>query len=168
MKLSRATAMFGQMNKGALRTVTLTGYNRFSDTIRPMASNLPRHIDVRFEPAAVPPGEQTSIVFFMRSDKCPLYGFVEDSIYISPDPLSSLICPITTTAIIQEDFSKLSAKQLANAPKATLSAESVDFGKVEGTAPLTRSITITNTGKSEMTVRRVYSGDSGVLSLIHI
>lgn len=58
---------------------------------------------------------------------------------------------------IKEDFSKLSAKQLKNAPVATLSVTEYDFGQIaKNTQPQT-TFTVTNNGKSPLIIRRLDS-----------
>ena len=70
---------------------------------------------------------------------------------------------LPVTAIINEDFSKLPADKLAKAPVAQLSEPSVDFGRISrDVGTLSRTVTLTNRGKSNLEIRRVYTTDPGV------
>lgn len=163
LRLSRGAAMMGDVVKGQLKTLFLKAYNASHDSIRPSVSNLPKYVSVTVAPERVAPGEQCSFIFYFRSDRCPLYGLVSDTLYVSPDPLSSTICPLPLTALVNEDFTKLSPKQLAKAPAIRIENPSVDFDVLEGASPaVERTVEIANTGKSTLEIRRVYTATPGV------
>lgn len=163
LRLSRGAAMMGDVVKGQLKTLFLKAYNSSHDTIAPSVSNLPKYVSVTVAPERVAPGEQCSFIFYFRSDRCPLYGLVSDTVYVSPDPLSSTICPLPLTALVNEDFTKLSAKQLAKAPAIRIETPSADFGALDtGEPAIERTVEIANTGKSSLEIRRVYTATPGV------
>jgi len=167
LRLSRGAAMMGDVIKGQLRTLFLKAYNSSHDTIAPSVSNLPEYVSVTVAPERVAPGEQCSFIFYFRSDRCPLYGLVSDTVYVSPDPISSTICPLPLTALVNEDFTKLSAKQFAKAPAIRVENPSADFDVLE-TSPgsIERTIEIANTGKSKLKIRRVYTLTPGVTASV--
>ena len=154
MRLERPSAMLGQVLKGHLKTVTVRGYNASTDTIRPTPEGLPKYLDAQTAPEAVPPGEQFSLLLFFRSNRCPLYGLVTDTVTLT-DGFDK--APFDVMAMVQEDFSKLSPKQLAKAPQAELADEKLDLDVVN--TPVTVSTALTNTGKDRLEVRRVYTAD---------
>lgn len=163
MRLARGAAMMGDIVKGQLKTLFLKAYNSSHDSIRPSVTGLPPYVDVTVAPEKVGPGEQCSFIFYFRSDRCPLYGLVSDTVYVSPDPLSSVICPLPLTALINEDFTRLSPKQLAKAPAIRIEDPSADFGTVDANGPAAvRTVEIANTGKSTLEIRRVYTVSPGV------
>lgn len=162
IKLSRSAVMFGQMKKNTLRTATIDIYNRSTDTIRPLLSGMPPHIDVTVAPAAVAPGEQASLLFYFRSNRTPLYGLVSDSVALRSRPEAAAVM-IPVMAFVEEDFSKLTPKDLDRAPQATLAPTSLDYGTLSRTGePVTMKAEIKNTGKTPLIIRRVYSTDPGV------
>ncbi|MDE5684299.1 MAG: DUF1573 domain-containing protein [Muribaculaceae bacterium] len=167
LRLSRGAAMMGDVVKGQLKTLFLKAYNSSHDTIAPSVSNLPKYVSVTVAPERVAPGEQCSFIFYFRSDRCPLYGLVSDTVYVSPDPLSSTICPLPLTALVNEDFTKLSPKQLAKAPAIRIENSSADFGDLDAGEPaVERTVEIANTGKSSLEIRRVYTATPGVSAAI--
>lgn len=159
IQLAKPVAMIGDVEKGKLRTVILQGYNRSTESLSPKAADLPAYLDVVTTPEVVPPGEQFSFVFYMRSDKCQLYGLVSDTIHIDTGKGES--CPLAVTAVVREDFSKLTDKQMRKSPIAHLASETLDFGRLESDVT-TRTLTIKNLGKSVLELRRVYSADPGI------
>ncbi len=162
LRLERGGAMMGEVLKGQLRTLFVKAYNSSHDSISPSVSNLPPYVEASVAPAKVAPGEQCSLILYFRSDKCPLYGLVSDTLYVSPDPLSSTICPLPLTAIVNEDFSKLTPKQLQKAPVLRIESPSADFGELPASGTVSRTVEISNAGKSPLHIRRVYTADKGV------
>lgn len=160
-QLAKGALMVGEVAKGQMRTVFLEAYNRSADTIRPRVDNLPPYLEVNTTPEAVPPGEQMTFIFYMHSAKCPLYGLVNDTLYVRTNPDADIDCELPAVAVVREDFSKLSPKQLKKAPHVKIENPSVDFD-VLGNEPVTMSAVIRNTGKSPLLLRRVYTADKGV------
>ena len=59
-------------------------------------------------------------------------------------------------------YSRLTEKQLAEAPKVSVSTDMLDFGEFQASdSPMVRTFTVTNNGKSDLMLRRVYTGDTG-------
>lgn len=164
LQLSTSTALFGEITKGKMSTLFLDGYNRSSDSITPVVDNLPEYIEVAVKPRVVAPGEQTSFIFYYNSANCPQWGVVTDSVTIRPDKTSHVSITIPAVAIINEDFSKLTPGQLAKAPQVRPETESLDFGTLvqSSSEPVTRTMTVKNTGKSPLMIRRVQTPDRGV------
>ena len=167
LRLARGAAMMGDVVKGQLKTLFLKAYNSSHDSISPSVSNLPKYVDVTVAPERVAPGEQCSFIFYFRSDRCPLYGLVSDTLYVSPDPLSSTICPLPLTALVNEDFTRLTPKQLAKSPLIHIADPSADFGTFSiAAATMTRTVEIASMGKSTLDIRRVYTVTPGVTATI--
>lgn len=161
LKLATGGIMLGEVTKGHLKTVYTEGYNRSADSLRVTVTRHPDFVEVIPSPAVAAPGEQITLISYMNSAKCPLYGLVEDSVTVSPVPGMEFTIPLT--AIINEDFSQLGAAGLSKAPISVLSDEIIDLGQIgRGDGAVTRSFTIGNAGKSKLAVRRVYSTDPGV------
>ena len=161
IQLGKGALMVGEVTKGQRRTVFLDAYNRSTHEISPVVENMPSYLDVTVSPETVPPGQQFTYIFYMHSDKCPLYGIVSDSITIRPAAGSPEGCTIPAIAVVREDFSKMTPAQLKKAPKLALSETSLDFGRLSD-GVTTRQCVIRNTGKSPLKIRRVYTADPGV------
>lgn len=161
LKLAHRAVMLGEVNKGRLKTVYIDGYNRSADSLRVSITRSPRYIDIAVAPEVAPPGEQVTLIAYVNSEKCPLYGLVEDSVTISPKPGLEFTIPMTL--LVKEDFSGLSAARMKNAPIAVPETQTVDFGTIShDDRPLTRTMTLANAGHDRLEIRRVYSTDPGV------
>jgi hypothetical protein len=62
---------------------------------------------------------------------------------------------INITANIKEDFSGLTAEQLAMAARAEFDSHQFDFGNITGDKSVEHSFKLTNTGKSNLLIRKV-------------
>lgn len=162
LRLNRNALMFGDVSKNKMRSAFLTGYNTGHDTLRPSLASAPPFVEVQFEPAAVAPGEQVSMACFFRSDRTPLYGLVADSIAIAPTA-GAEPCTVPVVAMVKEDFSRLTPGQLAKAPVSRLAVGALDFGALDRAAgPASLTATLTNQGRSNLEIRRIYTTDPGV------
>lgn len=164
LKLRTTTLPFGEINKGKTKTAFIEAYNQSTDTIYPSFSNAPKHLRV-VSNNAVPPGEQTTFtVFYVSSDKDD-WGLCYDNLTLNPDSSRDSTINISVAAIINEDFSKLSADQLANAPKIAITPDKLDFGRIKRGDTLTATLSVENYGNDPLIIRKVNSPDEhGVIT----
>lgn len=163
LKFSVNTALLGEAKKMHAKTVFLDGYNMSADSIAPQVVDTPKWLDVTPGPKLVPPGERVSFNFLIRPDNTPLYGFVSDSVTIIPDsrhPEQRYILPVVVN--IGDDFSKLSAEDYKRAPVAQIStpggdASAIRLGEQNAGTGAKTEITLSNSGKSNLMIRRIYS-----------
>lgn len=162
MRLRNNTVAFGEMNRGKIKTAFIDAYNHSTDTLHPEWKNVPEYLSVISTPAAVAPGEQVSFSFYLNTNKCPQWGMNEIGLILVTDKDGQEI-PVTVMVIVNEDFSKMTPGQLANAPKVSILPETLDFGIIKyDSGIISRSFEIANEGKNALEIRRIYSVDSGI------
>ncbi len=162
LKLAQRAMLLGEIKKGRLKTVYFDGYNRSADSLRVTITRKPEWLDITVTPSVAPPGEQVTLLAYVNSDRCPLYGLVEDSVSICPVAGGSEYT-LPLTLIVKEDFSSLTQKQMDKAPVAVLSGTTIDLGEVlRRDGSVTATFDISNAGQSTLHLRRVYSSDPGV------
>lgn len=158
MRLAHPAALLGAIDRGHIKSVFEGAYNASSDTIRPTVSNVPKWLEVKPVPATVAPGEQLSFDFFVKSDKAPAWDIMTDTVTLSVTDaagyLTSYRMPVVVT--INEDFSKLSEKELSRAPKVRITTDGT-IAAPDADGKLT--FTISNDGATPLIVRRVYTTD---------
>lgn len=134
-------------------------YNCSTDTIRPVVLRKPRGVNVVVQPAVVPPGEQFLYSLVVHAHKPGMWGLCTDTLTIAPSATSTATMDIEVSFNVVEDFSMLTEKQQANAPRAILSTSMVDLGRISRSDndPITLSLRLTNEGIDPLDVRRVYS-----------
>lgn len=161
LKLATQGVMLGEVTKGHLKTAYTEGYNRSADSLHVKVVRKPEWLEVVPSPQIAAPGEQVTLVSYLNSARCPLYGFIEDSITV--EPVAGMQFTLPVTVIINEDFSQLSPGDISKGPISVLSTDIVDLGDMDRSAgAVTRSFTIGNGGKNKLHIRRVYSVDPGV------
>ena len=106
-------------------------------------------------------GEEGFIVFLYNATKRGIFGDVSDMVVIqtndSIEPVKNLFYNVN----IREDFSKL--KNLDKAPKISVDNALINYEKVKMKESSTKSITITNTGKSKLLIHAIQSPDPNIL-----
>lgn len=169
LKLNNRIIPLGEIKKGKSKTDFINAYNQSSDSLNVVFSNVPEHISVEMIPSVIPPGEDATITVTYHSRRASDWGLSQNSISVNAIPASSTDSAaagngsIDVTAIVLEDFSALTEKEKLNPPVAKLSAEKVDFGKIDtSNTVVSQEFTITNSGKSNLLIRRIYSLDEGV------
>ena len=83
------------------------------------------------------------------------FGFVMHRIYLNIDGQSSYRNSIGVSATIEEDFSKLTPEELANAPVVSFDEKSHDFGDINQGDQVETTFNIKNDGKRDLIIRRV-------------
>lgn len=162
LHMSRGAVMAGDVAKGRMKTVFLEIYNAGTDTLRPEVKSVPAFADVAFLPPAIAPGEQSSLVCHVHTERCDSWGLVEDSIVIVPSPAEDAVT-IPVTAVISEDFSRLTDEDRIKAPVVRLDPERLDFGVLDrSSAPVTLRAEVYNDGRNTLEIRRVYTVDPGI------
>lgn len=164
-RISNEVTPFGQATKGKVLAAAINIYNTSDSTIHPAVTDLPPYVHALFRPHDIKRGEQGVVSLTAYTADCPDYGVITDSFYLIPDSVGDPATrhKISTTIIVNEDFSKLTPRQKAEAPKSELSTEMVDFGHITpGNGTKTLSFTITNRGKQKMIIRRIFTADDAI------
>lgn len=158
-RFSGRLSAFGETVKGRVLAAAVNLYNTTDDTIVPAVEKLPPYINALIRPEVVPPGQQATVSLTGYTDRTDEYGMVEGSFLLLPDKNQpDLKAEIQTVMIVNEDFSKLTPKEREEAPKASVSEKSVDFGQFsKEDKQLRQTFEIKNTGRSPLIVRKLTS-----------
>lgn len=161
IRLSRGAVMFGETRKDKVRNVMIDGYNASTDSVTPTFADMPAYMQAVSSPEIVAPGVNFVLSFYFDSSKCPLYGFVSDSLRVRTSSENTVTLP--AMAIVTEDFSRLTPGEVRKAPVAELSADALDAGKIRrADGAVSLSFRITNAGQNKLEIRRIYTTDGGV------
>ncbi len=163
LKLRTSAAMIGRVFEGQKKMHYVDGYNQYGDTLRPEIVSTPEFLTVTVSPEAVAPGDMLNLELQFSGDVKGRWGLISDSIAIEPvKGGEKYYFPVT--AIVEEDFSKLTQKERENAPIAKYSTDRVVLPelKVNSKESVSADFTITNEGASDLLIRRIYSEDPGI------
>lgn len=160
LRLANPAALLGVVSKGHVKSVFEGAYNVSTDTLSPVVKDQPEWLEVKTVPERVAPGEQVSFNFYVKADRIGSWDIVTDTVTIVTDPERGTTYRMPVVVTVNEDFSRLTDEQIAKAPVAGVTfsggGSMLDLTMEPGT------ITISNTGKSPLTVRRVYSADKAI------
>lgn len=163
MKLRSKIIAYGEVLKGHTGGQFLEGYNASADSMRPAVTDVPGYIKVMVEPAVVPPGDRFVISTIINADEINDWGVVTDSMTVSPGATSGEKITVETVAIVNEDFSGMSAEERKNAPVLDANVTALDFERISrNSSPVTQTFTITNKGEKPLIIRKISCPENAV------
>ncbi|MFA9391616.1 MAG: DUF1573 domain-containing protein [Prolixibacteraceae bacterium] len=115
----------------------------------------PEYIKVKFVPEVVAPGKEGKILVNYDASQKNAYGYVSDRVYLTINDEKQNTYSIGISVSIQEDFSKLTAEQLAKAPVASFDEKVYDFGTINQGDKAAHNFKLTNKGKTDLILRNV-------------
>ncbi|MGM9843076.1 MAG: DUF1573 domain-containing protein [Muribaculaceae bacterium] len=158
LRLKFQTALIEEIRKNKTKTVFIDAYNVSRDTIYPEWDNLPEYITVSSGTKFVAPGDYISFAINFSAFKCPEYGLVKNNILLYPDGKErSTPFAVEVAATVMDDFSNLTDEQRMKAPVLTANPKKLSLGIIAPPNGLNASFTITNDGKSDLIIRRIYA-----------
>jgi hypothetical protein len=103
------------------------------------------------------PGEERDVTFKYDAVKRGEIGVFKDVVNIQTQDSLEPRLTIFVESVIGEDFTKLTPKQLQDAPKASLDSLILNFGKVPKNANPSMQINLYNKGKNPLIIRQLKS-----------
>lgn len=164
LRLRRTMVPMLETRIGSIKTETIDVINTNKTPLNIAFSKVPKHIQVSASNTVLQPNQVAVITVKYLAGEAQDYGKREDSFYIVTNPKDKLNPNnrINLSADITEDFSSLSADQVANAPVAAFSENRINFGKmIRGTSKV-MSLTLANTGKSPLHIRKIIPDYDGL------
>ncbi|MCB2196571.1 MAG: DUF1573 domain-containing protein [Bacteroidetes bacterium] len=136
---------------------TLKIYNASDSDMRIGFSNVPQYLDLKVVPEVIKPGEKAYILGTYDGRKVNDWGFISSRLNVTINGESGNKQFLIVSARVEEDFSKLSEKELANAPKIVFEDESFNFGQTKPVDKIEHEFKFTNKGKSDLVIRKIRS-----------
>lgn len=148
---------FDNVNRGELPVGQIHLYNNSDDVVEPQLMHLPPYIRGDVKPAKIAPNHGGTVTLQVDSKQLKNLGLTQTSIFLGmfPGDKVSSDKEISMSVILMPDFEKLTDEQRANAPKVKLSKGTIDIGSFDGKNKKKDEITITNIGKSTLTIRSI-------------
>ena len=157
VRLVTNTVEFEDVNRGDQPTAELRILNADRTAFRPELMHLPPYLTAKCEPEDIPAGKVGTIRLTLDSEKLSGLGLNQTSIYLSRymgDKIGETN-EILVSAILLPSFADMSEEALAQAPELGISESSVDMGDFNGKKAITRTILLSNTGKSDLHIHAV-------------
>lgn len=146
---------FAKITKGSKNTKTLELINDTDNPQTVTVKRAPKFLTTKIEPSEIPAHGKSTLTITYDTDQSNTYGFVSNSVYLSINGSNNYKTPIRVGATIEEDFSKLTPEELANAPVVNFAETSFDFGEIKQGEKKTHTFTLKNDGKSALYIRNI-------------
>lgn len=157
VRLMTNTVEFEDVNMGDQPTAELRILNADRTAFRPELMHLPPYLSAEYLPEDIPAGKTGTIRLTLDSEKLSGLGLNQTSIYLSRymgDKIGETN-EILVSAILLPSFADMGEEALAKAPELGISESSVDMGDFNGKKSITKTILLTNTGKSDLHIHAV-------------
>ncbi len=148
-------ASFGMVFKGQVKDTTVEVFNPSPKPLKVEFSSVPSHLTVKMEPAVLKPGEKGEILLHYDSKKLNDWDYVIDRLKLKVNGQQPMNNTFTVTSLVREDFSKLTAADMAKAPRVKFNSNSFDFGTITQDKPVEYKFVLTNTGKSDLLIHKI-------------
>lgn len=125
------------------KPVTIT----FNDKI------VPKHLKVVASPKTLAPKQKGKIKITYDASKKNAWGYKPDRLVLILNGESMTRYPLSISATIKEDFSKLSASELASAPTMDFDSKVFNFGTIKQGEKVSHEFKFKNNGKRDLIIR---------------
>jgi len=147
---------FGRIGMGESKTIKLEVYNNSDKPMTQKALRLPKYMTAAFNPAIIPAKTAGTMDVNMNMREN-LYGTLSGNIVLL---INGVQQSFPYSATILDDFSTWTATKKAAAGKINVSAPEINFGNF--TTGTTKTLKISNPGKSVLNVRNIQSSNPSV------
>lgn len=156
IRLATIYASFGEIYKGNTGEVLIKVMNTSADQAAALTFRiLPPYLTARMDPEMLEPGMEGNIILQYTTDLQKDWDYVVERLELLVNGQSLPNNRISVTANIRENFSGYTAEQMENAPKVGFDAVTYEFGNVPAGTLVEHSYILTNTGKSDLYIRKV-------------
>jgi hypothetical protein len=156
LRLQTIYAAFGEVYKGRSAQYSIRVFNNSANQPAVLTfSKLPAHLKITVKPQTIEPLQEGVIELEYLTAELNNWDYVVDRLDLL---VNGKVVPnnrINVTANIKEDFSGLSAEQLALAARAEFDSREFDFGSIAADKIVEHSFMLTNAGKSNLYIRKV-------------
>ena len=146
---------FGNLKNTKTSEKRLEIINNSGGPVKIAFERVPSHITIKAEPASLQPNQKGFLVATYNTPARNDWGFVIDRMGLKINEISERNYSLVISANIEEDFSALSAEQLARAPVLSVDNPEFKFGKINQGEKVEHVYVLTNSGKSDLYIRKV-------------
>ena len=156
LKLENIHASMGTVLKGQIKKKVIGIVNASPDLlVRVDFGKVPEYIDIKVTPEQLNPGEKGNIEIEYHSNKLDDWDYVIDRLDVLINDVSVPDNIFTVTAVVREDFSKLTADELNKAPRISFDTEKIDFGNIQSRQKVENEFILENIGETNLKIRKV-------------
>ncbi len=161
LRLKSSHLAFNEVLNTKTKTDTIGVVNMSDKPMKVTFRNVPKHLKIWVEPETLAAkkanekmGQQGKIYVTYDASKKEDWGFLQDRITVVVNDSVNNKNRITISATVVEDFSHLTAEELANAPKIVFEQTEFNFGTIKQGEKATYEYKFKNEGKSDLIIRK--------------
>lgn len=145
---------FDDVNKGDRPQMDVHVFNNSEKSMSPRLLHLPSYLQADVQPPLLPAGQAGVIHLTLYTEHLHDYGLTQSSVYMAQQlgERVSQDTEIPVSVVLLPDMSSYAGTALDQAPRLQLSEDSVTMGIVSGKLHNKATITVTNTGKSQLDI----------------
>ncbi|NQU87315.1 MAG: DUF1573 domain-containing protein [Mariniphaga sp.] len=151
------TISFSRIKSNEVKTGSLELVNDTDEPVTIGFKTVPKHVKAVVTPNVVPPKGKSVLKVTYDAKGKETYGYASDRIYLIINGDDNYRNAVSLSATIEEDFSHLSAEEMANSPVVAFDSNTHDFGKISQGDKVEHSFTLTNSGKRDLVIRNIRS-----------
>lgn len=146
--------VLGKVLNTEIKTVEIDFINNSTELVKVEFEKVPENINIISKPSILKPQQTGKIIVVYDGTKVNHYGQILHKIIVKENGQISNKSRIRINGFLSEDFSHLTAEELANAPVASFDKRTYNFGTIKQ-GEITKTVfTITNTGLSDLIIRQ--------------
>ncbi len=149
--------LFFNMGLNEVRTDTIRLFNAWESSMQLAFKNLPPFISIQPVPELLVPNSAGILLVTYDARARNDFDMVVDYIDLFTNDTLNPLKKLEIMAVIGDDFSKYTLRQLRNAPVGRLSAPSWDFGTAEQGSIVRYQLKVFNDGKDTLAIRKIKS-----------
>jgi hypothetical protein len=156
IRLQTIYAAYGEIYKGKAAIYTIKVFNAsFNKPASLTFRKVPEHLKISVIPEVIEPQQEGRIELEYLSTITSDWDYVVDRLDLLINGQAVPNNRINVTANIREDFSGISAEEMALAPHVEFDSHLFDFGHIADNRIVEHAFKLTNTGKSNLFIRKV-------------
>lgn len=165
LKMHTKTILYSGIRPEEVRGEKIMVKNEGEVSLTVQIGKHPDYLAIDVIPQVLVPGETGEITILMNAREAKKLGRVTNRIPLTVRSAAPQQTDgeFRVSANIIEDFSRMTPDEKRNAPIITLQTDTIDFGVLNGhNGKISRILEITNTGKSDLSVRSIGSDDERI------
>jgi len=155
LRLKSNHIAFVKIFNNEIKTDSVQVVNTSAEDVKITFEKSPAHIKIKAVPETLKPNAKGIIIATYDGLKKTDWGFIMDRVDVVLNGKFDANNRLSISAIIVEDFTKLTPEQRANAPKANFETKEFNFGTIKEGELANYNFKLTNDGKTDLLIRKV-------------
>lgn len=156
VRVSKMNIYYGKINYPETAVDTIYVYNPQDTAVTLIFPNIPDYMTVQMFPERIQPNSSAMMLVSYNSGIRKEWGDIYDRLYLGfQGKKVNYKMKFSISGSITQDFSKMTKKQLKNAPKIKFETDTIGFGTVKQGDPVAVKFNFKNEGKSTLEILKI-------------